>query len=1058
MAPLRWMAQNHVAANLLMLVFIIGGLIMSLDIKQEIFPEVSLDMIQVQVAYPGAGPEEVEEGIILAIEDELTGVNGIKELTATASEGAGVVLAEVRSGANADVVLQDVQSAVDRIVTFPEEAEEPVVSKLLNRREVVSVVISGDLSEHTLREQAELIRDEILEQDNITQVSLGGVRPYEIHIELDETTLQRYGLTLSQVAQRVRQASRDLPGGSIETRAKEILLRTIERREHGLGYANIRILSQPDGSEIRLGDIATIRDSFRETDTAAQFDGKPAAMIKVYRVGDQKPTGISRTVEQYIDAKQAQLPKSIHLSTWNDSSEMLASRMQLLIKNAVLGLGLVLVVLGLFLEVRLALWVMLGIPISFLGALFIAPALNVSINMVSLFAFIMALGVVVDDAIVVGENIFEQRRRQSSRLEAAVAGARQVAMPVTFAIMTSVCAFIPLLVVKGMMGKFIKVIPQVVIIILLVSLIESLFVLPAHLALGQPKERPPRGLLGYIERGRLRFSRFLQWVIDGPYHYFLEAALRWRYVTLAVALSVLLLTLGVIGGGYLKFTFMPKVDSDEITVDLEMPQGTPVERTQQVARHITQAGMDLVREYDADRPQQPDSVMRHIYTVTGGTIAGSGPTGGSSASGANLANIAMLLKPSEKRDFSSTAFSEQWQDRVGEIPGVESLSFKSDLVHMGEDINIQLAHKSIHKLEQASARIQQILHRYQGVSNIADNYAQGKPELKLTLKPAARTLGLTETDLATQVRNAYYGAEALRFQRQRNEIKVMVRYPRRQREHLYSLEQLRLRTPDGGEIPLHQAAHIEEGLGYSQINRSERKRVMNVTAKVDDRVTNAQEILGDLEDTALPQLLTDYRGLSYSLEGEEAERQESMQSMRQGFLLALFGIYALLAVPFRSYSQPLLIMAAIPFGMVGAALGHLLLGYDLTILSMFGLVALAGVVVNDSLLLIDRCNQNRRGGMSLHEAVLAAGRRRFRPIWLTSLTTFFGLFPMILETSMQAKFLIPMAISLGFGILFATGITLLLIPTFYLVLEDIRNLFALPSNHAVHHEDVHDSR
>ncbi len=1046
----RWMTHNHVAANLLMLVFIAGGLILAPKVKQEVFPEISLDRISINVPYPGAGPEEVEEGILLKIEENLTGVDGIKQIKSTAAEGAGTVIVEVSEGLDADKVLQDVKSEVDRITTFPLDAEEPVISKMLNRREVISVVVYGDLPERSLRERAEAIRDELLTYPQITQVDLGGVRPYEISIEIPEQNLRRYNLTLDQVAQRVRRASLDLPGGEIKTEGGQILLRTKERRYFGPEYGDIAVLTNPDGTQVLLRDIAEVRDTFAETDEFALFDGMPAAMVKVFRVGEQKPTEISELVLGYVNQKREVLPPSVHIATWNDTSELFESRMNLLLKNAALGLVLVLITLGLFLEIRLALWVMLGIPISFFGTLFLMPALGVSINMISLFAFILALGIVVDDAIVVGENIFEHRQLGKPFARAAVDGALEVTVPVIFAILTTVAAFAPLLFVSGLMGKFIYVIPAVVITILVVSLVESLFILPAHLAMGK-RRASPRGILGGIDRVRRAFGRGLERVISGPYRRTLELCLRWRYVTIATAVAVLFLSVGVIGGGILKFTFMPEVDGDVITASLQMPRGTPPAETARIQKYVAAKAMETVAEFDRQLPEG-QSVLRHYYAMVGGTLAEGGPgAGGATPSGSHLADMALFLTASEKRGISTTEITSAWREKVGEIPGIESLVFKSNLVRMGANIDIQLAHEDFSVLAVAADRIKQELVGYPGVGDVEDSYARGKRELKIRLKPEGRTLGITEEDLGRQIRGAFYGAEALRLQRGRNEVKVMVRYPEEGRQSLWDLEAMRIRTPAGGEVPIARAAWIDEGRGFSEINRTDRKRVINVTASVDSRQANAQEILGDLKRGVLQQLAHDYPGLSFNMEGEEKERRESMDSMKTGFSLAMLAIFALLAIPFRSYSQPLLIMAAIPFGVVGAIAGHLIMGFNLSILSMFGIVALSGVVVNDSLLLIDRINNNRReAGENLSQAVLDAGQRRFRPILLTSLTTFFGLAPMILETSVQAQFLIPMAISLGFGILFATGITLLLIPSLYLVLEDVRGLFGLRPAHADH--------
>ncbi|MGV1100799.1 efflux RND transporter permease subunit [Thiovibrio sp. JS02] len=1037
--PIAWMAHNHVAANLLMMVFVVGGLVLGYSIKQEVFPEILLDKVQVSVLYPGASPEEVEEGIILKIEENLSGVDGIKELKSLALEGVGTVTATIDTGADADKVLQDVKSEVDRITTFPEDAEKPVTSKLVNRHEVVSLVVYGKASERTLREWAETMRDDLLALDDITQADLSGVRPYEISIEVPEANLRRYNLTLEQIAQAVRKASLDLPGGSIKPAGGEILIRTKERRYHGAGYEEIVVKVNADATRVRIKDIGTVRDTFEETDTYATFDGMPAAMVRVYRVGDQKPLAIADLVRGYAAAKGKELPDSIKVAVWNDSSEIFQSRINLLLKNALLGLVLVFITLSLFLQMRLALWVMLGIPISFLGALFLMPALDASINMIALFAFIMALGIVVDDAIVVGENVYEHRQQGKSHLQAAIDGAREVGGPVVFSVLTSVAAFLPLLFIEGVLGKFIKVIPLVVITILMVSLIESLFVLPAHLSLGKAREKKSHGLTGGLDRLRTTVSRSLARFVQGPYRWQLNWCLAYRYATLAAALALLFITIGIIRGGVVKFRFMPEVDGDIITVNLEMPRGTLIRETGRIEALIVEKGKEVVTEYDT-RNQEEQSILRHIYSVVGGTIEDGGPVGGGASTGTHLVNIAMLLAPSESRGVAATEISNRWREKIGEIPGADTLTFTSNLIRMGANIDVQLAHDDINALIPAVDRLKKVLGQYPGVTDIADNYPLGKREVKLMLTAEARTLGITEEDLARQIRGAFYGAEALRLQRGRNEVKVMVRYPEQERNSLGDLESMRIRTPAGGELPLGRAALLTGGRGYSEINRMDRKRVINVTATVDSKQANTEEILTELKEGPLKQLSADYPGMTYSLEGEEKERRDSMRSMLSGFALALFGIYALLAIPFRSYSQPLLIMVAIPFGIVGAVLGHLFLGFNLSMLSLFGIVALSGVVVNDSLLLIDFINSHRREGKPLAQAVLDAGQRRFRPILLTSLTTFFGLMPMIFETSVQAQFLIPMAISLGCGILFATGITLLLVPTLYVTLEEIKEL------------------
>jgi multidrug efflux pump subunit AcrB len=1039
--PIQWMADNHVAANILMLVFVVGGLLIGRSIKQEVFPEFELDIVTVTVAYPGASPVEVEDGIIRPVEHAVSSINNVKRITATAREGVGTVMIEVIEGEDVDAVLNDAKAEVDRIRTFPEEAEKPVVSKLSRRHEVISLVVYGDASERAIREQAERVRDDLLALPGITQVELEAVRPYEISIEISEENLRRYNLTLDQVASVVHRASLDLPGGSVKTEGGEVLIRTREKRFTGTEFDSVTVITRADGSQVLLRDIARVRDIFTEIDQEATFDGKRAAMVQVYRVGDQTPKEISAVVNEYVKRHEVELPPTIQLAVWKDRSLMLNDRLNLLLRNGSIGFVLVLLILALFLEMRLALWVAAAIPVSFLGALLLVPIFNISINMLSLFAFIIVLGVVVDDAIIIGENIYTHRRMGKSLSQAASEGATEVAKPVVFAVLTSVAAFAPLLFVTGTMGKFFWVIPVIVISVLMISLTESLFVLPAHLS-GRFSRSPAR-IWQWIEVRRSRFDKVVAWMIDHTY----TPTLRWvahnRYTTLALAILVLLATLGFIGGGYIKFVFMPTIDADEITVQLAMSPGTPYDHTRAIAERIQREGVSLVKEYDRRR-DDGQSNLEHAFVVVGQQFARGGANTGS-----HLAQVRLLLKPPNERNINSVEFANRWRERIGEIPGAEELTFRAQLVRTSADIDIQLSHQDFNVLLQAVDRVRNLLSGYAGVTEVADSYTQGKRELQLRLKPEARSLGITESDLATQVRSAFYGAEALRIQRGRDEVKVMVRYPEDERRSLDDIENLRLRAPSGGEVPFAQAAYVEDTRGYSEINRTDRRRVVDVTAAVNKNITNTTEVLADLKSGSLKQLLFDYPGLTVDLEGESRERRESMGSLWVGFVMALFLIFGLLAIPFRSYTQPLVIMSAIPFGIVGAVIGHILLGYDLSLISMMGIVALTGITVNDALVMIDFINRARHGGIPLREAILQSGARRFRPIILTSLTTFFGLAPMIVATSVQSRFLVPMAISLGFGVLFSTAITLVLVPALYLILEDIHELAGAPVIEAV---------
>ena len=1030
MGPIRYMAQNSVAANILMMVLIVGGGIALLTITVEVFPETELDVVSVSVAYPGAGPEEVEEGICRPIEEAVHALEGVKRVMSFAREGGGSVSVDIIDGHDVDNVVQDVKSAVDRITTFPKLIERPVIQKVIRSRSVMTVVVHGKMDMHTLRQQGEALREGLLALDQVTQAELDGLPPYEISIEITEATLRSHGLTLERVAAAIRAASLDLPAGAIKDRGGEILLRTKERRYTARQYEDVVVVSKRDGTLLRLADIARVRETFQETDQRAFFDGRPAALVEINRVGKETPLGISAAVKKHLAQRQASLPSGIKLSVWYDRSEILEARLNLLLRNAAMGLVLVILILGAFLQVRLAFWVTLGIPLSMLGAMIFVPQMDVTINMISLFAFIVVLGIVVDDAIVVGENTFYHRGLGKSPLEASVEGAREVSRPVTFSILTTVAAVSPLLFISGLMGKFMRNMPVIIIAVLLISLLESLFILPAHLAHSKPPDtsRPP----GAFRRFHARFGRLMGWVIQRIYSPGLKVALRNRYATLALAVALVMVVVGLFAGKHIKFIFMPTIEGDVVHGKLVMPFGTPVEQTRVHLQRMVVAAQKLVVEYDAREPGR--SIKRNLFMVQGGHLR----RRTSGASGSHLGEVAVYLVDSGKRNVTSQQFAQRWRKQIGEIPGAESLEFDARLMHMGNAIDVQLAHQDFKVLEEAAERIKVALAEYPGVFDIMDSQEAGKRELKLKLKPGARSMGITTQELASQVRGAFYGAEALRQLRGRSEVKVMVRYPLAERRSMSNVDSMRIRTATGGEVPFAQAATVTEGRGYTQINRANRKRVIDVMARVNFKVGNPDEIIGDLKSSLLPQLLADYPGLSYDLEGQQRERRESMDSMKYGFLVALAVIFALLAIPFRSYSQPLIIMSAIPFGIIGAVIGHMIMGYNLSLISMMGVVALTGVVVNDSLVLVDFVNRYRQAGNGLLEAIVEGGKRRFRPIVLTTLTTFFALVPMLAETSVQARFLVPMAISLGFGVLFATFITLVLIPVLYLILEDIK--------------------
>ena len=1039
--PLAWFASNHVAANLLMILIFAGGILSISKVKVEIFPDVTLDMVTVTVPYLGASPAEVEEGVCIRVEEAIAGVEGIKKLRSTASEGSGTVTAEIEEFADSRKVLDDIKAAVDRIITFPEETEKPIISEVTTRNRVVSIVLYGDTSERTLKYLAEQMRDDLTTMDDISQVDVTGARRFEISIEVSEKNLRRHNLTFSQVSKAVADSSLDLPGGSVKTKGGEILIRTKGQMYTGSEFENIVVLTRPDGTKLYLGDIATVIDGFEDSDIATRFDNKRAVMLQVFRVGDQGVLDMSKSIDEYLEEKEPSLPEGISLAKWFDRSVMLKSRMSLLIRNARIGLILVFLCLSLFLDLRLAFWTTMGIPISFMGAFWLMPYLGGSINMISLFAFILSLGIVVDDAIVVGENIFAYRQKGMGAIDAAIAGVKEMTGPVIMAVLTTVTAFMPLLFVAGVMGKFIRVLPMVVISVLLFSLIESLLILPAHLSSGGKIHRD-KSKYGPVGRLQFMIRNGLDKFVYGKFSRFVETVVLWRYLTVAIAIFILLSTIGYVASGSMKFVMLPKIDADNVWATLEMPQGTSVEQTKEVVKKIEAAAERVRKEIDENKKPDAPSIFEHMATDIGSQPFSSGRDGGpvsvSAAGAANLAEVNIELLSGEKRNITSTEIAKRWRKEVGSIPGISSLTFTSSLFTAGDAINVELSHRNFDKLLESAEKVKRSLAEYNGVSDIDDSFDPGKLELKLALTEKGRTLGFTLEDLARQARQGFYGQEVQRLQRGRDDIRVMVRYPIDERKSIADIENVRLRLADGTEVPFSEVARVKQGRGYASIRRAERRRVVNVTADVDSKVANATEINDNVFKKVLPKLRQQYPGLIYKLEGEQREQKETAQSLGKSFLVALFAIFGLLAVQFRSYIQPTIIMTAIPFGLVGAIIGHIIMGFNLSMLSIFGIVALTGVVVNDSLIMIDLINRERSEGIEIHEVIRDSATRRFRPILLTTLTTFFGLVPMILEKSLQARFLIPMAVSLAFGIVFATSITLLLVPSLYMVIEDIK--------------------
>ena len=1038
----------------MMILIVVGGLIAANTVKVEVFPEVKLDRISIQVPYLGAAPEEVESAVIGRIEEAVYGIEGVRRIVSTATGGNASVMVDVELGADPLRVLDEIKNNVDTITTFPAETEKPIIRELIARNQVVNVAIFGSSEARTLRTIAERVRDELAALPAITLTDIVAAPPYEISIEVSEVALRRHGLTFDQIVDAVRRSSLDMPGGSVRTDHGEVLLRTVGQAHQGREYENITLSSHEDGRRLLLGEVAAVDDGFADVAQYTHFDGSPAIMLSVFRTGAQNALEIADAVEGYVETASSRLPAGISMEVWQNEAVVLEDRLSLMLDNGAVGLLLVFMVLALFMHFRLALWVAVGIPVSFLGAVAMIPWLGVSINAISVFAFILVLGIVVDDAVVVGENVCRHQQQHSEGLKGAIAGAQEVAKPVFFAAFTSVAAFLPLAFVPGIVGRALSVIPLIVIPCLIFSLVESLGILPSHLS-----HFTPRGPLGVWGRFQQHLSGVFEWFVRAVYHPLLEVALRWRYATVASGVSALMLTGGMILGGWVSFRFMPNIEAAFITAAVRLPEGSPVDSTSGAVHRLEASAARL-----GERLEQETGLdyFRHIVATVGDqpTMArAGGPLGPlQNIASPNFGEVTIELAPAESRSHTSEQLGAMWREATAAIPEAVALTFDTSLIALGNQVDVQLSGPDLHVLRAAAGALRQRLAGYTGLYEIEDSFQSGKRELQIRIKPAAERLGLTLHDLGRQVRQAFYGEEAQRIQRGRDDIRVMVRYPRDERRSLAALENMRVRTADGGQVPFSWVAQVEMGRGFSSIRRIDRNRAVNVTATVDPAVASSVTVIEDLRTRLVPEVLRDHPGVSYSFQGLQADQGEALAGLLVGFALSLLAIYGLLAVPLRSYIQPGIILTAVPFGLVGAVWGHVAMGIELTLMSLLGIVALSGVVVNDSLIMVDMINRTRNVGQAaprneggapnrrwfdsayLRIAIREAGGKRFRPIILTSLTTFLGLMPVMMERDIQAMFFVPMAISLAFGVLFATAISLILVPVSYLILDDIQRL------------------
>ena len=1019
---IAWFASNSVAANLLMIFILLIGLwTLAERITLEVFPEFESDQINIAASYRGATPEEVEQAVLVRIEEAISVVDGITQITSTAFKEAGVVIVEAEKG-TARLVLDELKSKVEAITTFPEGVEKPTYKINQRKRQTISVVVSGELPEDELRSLGDQVLDQILDLPGITQANLVGIRPFEIAIEVNEDDLTKYQITFAEIVQRLRDNSVNIPAGTIKSSSGEIVLRTTGQKYTADEFAKIPLRVFPNGANLLLSDVAVIKNSFEENPVYAEFNKAPAVIVDVYRSADQNVLEIGETIRNFVAESNQKMPDGIELSHWRDRSKIVKLRLNTLLNSAWQGGVLVFLCLTIFLRLSVAIWVCIGIPISFLGVLAIMPELGVTLNIVSLFAFIIVLGIVVDDAIITGENIYTHLQKSESGLEAAINGTREVAVPVSFGLLTTLAAFAPLFFIEGRRGDIFAQIPMVIIPVLIFSWIESKFILPAHLRNTK------------VESKQIIADSFEK-IIALIYRPLLVFLLRYRYLTIALFIGFTFIVLSFVLSGRYSYSFFPKVPTETVRATLQMQQGTSEQITELELRKMAKHAEQLQQEHIDSITGK--SVIKNIL-LSVGWKAGNGRRR-SNEGQSEIGQVSLELVPPEEREENSIttrALVKKWRQRIGQVAGVDELSFRAEIGRGGEPIAVQLVGDNFDVLGEVAAKLRERIAEYPGVFDIKDNYKTGEPELKIRVKDEAQTVAITTRELGKQVREAFLGAEVQSIQHGRDDIKVIVRYPEKERSSLDTLEKMQIRTEEGN-LPLVSIAELEYGRSFADIHREDRKRVLSVTADIDKKAVDTRKIAKDLEQF-MGELLPEYPGVNYHLDGELSEQEKSFGSLLYGLIFSLLVIYSLLAIPLRSWSQPLLVMLVIPFSVVGALLGHVIMDMGLSVVSVMGMLALAGIVVNDSLILVEWVNRQVRRGEEIFTAVTIAGVSRFRPILLTSITTFAGLTPLLLEKSTQAQFLIPMAVSLGFGILYATLLSLVLVPAGYLVLHDFK--------------------
>ena len=1030
-----WFHGNHAAANILMLFFLIAGLASLTQMVRETFPTIDPKIITVTVPYPGATPGDVESGITRRVEEAVIGVQGVKRVESNAQEGIGIITIEIEDFVNGEEVLNDVETEIDSLQDFPpENAEQVNIVRVKPRSAVLTLVVYGDAERVSLREWAETIEDQLIGLPKVSLVELAGTRDREISIEISETMLRQYNLNLGQIADIIGQYSIDLPAGTLQTESGDFLVRVQERRYYGSNFRDIVIRSNPDGSLLRLGDIASIDDGFEDVDLSNTYNGKPAIFLDITRSSSQDTIDMEKEITRYVEG--IELPDNINLAVWKNQTDVLVDRINLLLRNAIMGFALVFIALLLFLDLKLAFWVAFAIPISFLGGLFFASLMGVSINMISLFALIVVLGIVVDDAIVTGESIFTEQDRKDRPANPALVGVKGIQAPVTIGVLTTVAAFAPLIFSTGTLGQILRPIPLIVISVLLVSLFEAFFILPAHLS------SPKRWSRGYLHKIREIVDRNLERFIEKMVLPVARVCIAGRYIFLFLVGFVCFIAFYWMISGNMKFVFFPQIESDEITVNLEMPEGTPFEITDNYTQQIVDTFTKLNKESWSDHSD--GDIYESIAVSTGlqGANRGGPADAQRSSFSSNLSQVQIELVPSAQRSLTSKEIARQWRAELGEIPQAKKIAFESSLINAGADITIELSHRDGDILDKASEELKQSMSEMSGLSEVTDSLEPGKKEFIFELTSAGLAAGLTPFDVGRQLRDSLRGRVVDRVQRGTSEVEIVVRYPESDRRSLSAIEEFRLTLPNGEQAPINVMTDIKEAYNASIIKRVDGRQVVSVTADTDNTVITADEAITQIMQNQYAKLQERYPGLSLQLGGQNEDQRNDLATLGKNMLIALLAIFVMLTSQLRSYAKPFIIMLIVPLGIAGAIYGHALMGFNLSFISLFGMVALTGVVINDSVVLVDHYNglQKENPDITVYDAALQSLQRRFRPILLTTLTTSLGLLPILLETSLQAQFIIPMAVSLAFGLIFASSFLIFFLPVLLVVFDDMNRM------------------